>query len=682
MKRTNKKGFTIVELVIVIAVIAILAAVLIPNISRLVRKAQVSNDLSLVRNLNLALETESATMDYPTAYDAFAAVKENGYDIAKIEAKASNNKILYDEVNKCFVYLNGVNLEYYPNSKKGDKATPNHQLWTVVTSVKDAENSKYSVYWNGGDGATVEVKDVGFDVGENKNVTVTVKAGTQELTVRTNGGDMTITSTGTVNHYGMIERGYLKEVASESYHEFGYVTSFIEVTKGHVVIEPKASVSIIAVSGSNVSVEQKAGAELFKVAPTGGNTIDTSKIKVLANDIITTVELGDLTKLRYGGGTGIDSDPYQLYTAAHLVAFAKDVNEGKKLTDNGFVNAKLCADVDISGMGWEPIGTVEHAFLGSFDGGEHTINGLTNKGYVASVKLFGQTSTAMNFGMAYGFFGVIGDMTGDAASEIMTFKDINFTNVDIDMDNTNMLGVLIGADTKAAKAESATVNPNLKRGLVVENITTAGTINCANKSGSTVSGVVGKIYTNGTVNITNCENKVNITVSGDTNKVAGILGFVNDFTAITVDKCVNSGSISIQSRAGYVAGILSYGSGAETPPVKTMTITNNVNKGDIKSEMVHGSTFGIKNLEVTADSYNNTTYIMCCASWSLSSGSTVNLTGNKNEGGTITTTGDKAPENFVGYYINLNQSKKLTNDYNGMNGKLTKQSNGTFTVGQ
>ena len=39
MKRSNKKGFTIVELVIVIAVIAILAAVLIPTIAGLVKKA-------------------------------------------------------------------------------------------------------------------------------------------------------------------------------------------------------------------------------------------------------------------------------------------------------------------------------------------------------------------------------------------------------------------------------------------------------------------------------------------------------------------------------------------------------------------------------------------------------------------------------------------------------------------
>lgn len=42
MKKMNKKGFTIVELVIVIAVIAILAAVLIPTFSGVVAKAQES----------------------------------------------------------------------------------------------------------------------------------------------------------------------------------------------------------------------------------------------------------------------------------------------------------------------------------------------------------------------------------------------------------------------------------------------------------------------------------------------------------------------------------------------------------------------------------------------------------------------------------------------------------------
>ena len=42
MKRNNKKGFTIVELVIVIAVIAILSAVLIPTFGGIVDKANAS----------------------------------------------------------------------------------------------------------------------------------------------------------------------------------------------------------------------------------------------------------------------------------------------------------------------------------------------------------------------------------------------------------------------------------------------------------------------------------------------------------------------------------------------------------------------------------------------------------------------------------------------------------------
>ena len=42
MKKMNNKGFTIVELVIVIAVIAILAAVMIPTFSGVVQKANTS----------------------------------------------------------------------------------------------------------------------------------------------------------------------------------------------------------------------------------------------------------------------------------------------------------------------------------------------------------------------------------------------------------------------------------------------------------------------------------------------------------------------------------------------------------------------------------------------------------------------------------------------------------------
>ena len=66
MINSKKKGFTIVELVIVIAVVAILAAVLIPTFSNLVKKANVSADTQAVRQMNTALAIYEAENGKPT----------------------------------------------------------------------------------------------------------------------------------------------------------------------------------------------------------------------------------------------------------------------------------------------------------------------------------------------------------------------------------------------------------------------------------------------------------------------------------------------------------------------------------------------------------------------------------------------------------------------------------------
>ena len=58
MKKMNKKGFTIVELVIVIAVIAILAAVMIPTFGGIIERANQSSAMQEATNLYKALLTE------------------------------------------------------------------------------------------------------------------------------------------------------------------------------------------------------------------------------------------------------------------------------------------------------------------------------------------------------------------------------------------------------------------------------------------------------------------------------------------------------------------------------------------------------------------------------------------------------------------------------------------------
>ena len=77
----NKRGFTIVELVIVIAVVAVLAAVMIPTFAGIVEKATVSADTRKVRDMNIILAAENSSEPAPDEVsDVIGLLRNSGID--------------------------------------------------------------------------------------------------------------------------------------------------------------------------------------------------------------------------------------------------------------------------------------------------------------------------------------------------------------------------------------------------------------------------------------------------------------------------------------------------------------------------------------------------------------------------------------------------------------------------
>ena len=97
MKKMNKKGFTIVELVIVIAVIGILAAVLIPTFSSVIEKANANSALQAARNEYTLYVAENA--EALDGSEDLVIVVDNKYYVPVTDGQlgeVSTNKPNYD----------------------------------------------------------------------------------------------------------------------------------------------------------------------------------------------------------------------------------------------------------------------------------------------------------------------------------------------------------------------------------------------------------------------------------------------------------------------------------------------------------------------------------------------------------------------------------------------------------
>ena len=99
MKKTSNKGFSMVELIIVIAIMAILAAALAPSLIKYINKSRLSTDIqtgtTIASAINAALAVEKA-YDAASSYDKTQTLVNNSYFFFPIQIDSSSF-----ETSKC-----------------------------------------------------------------------------------------------------------------------------------------------------------------------------------------------------------------------------------------------------------------------------------------------------------------------------------------------------------------------------------------------------------------------------------------------------------------------------------------------------------------------------------------------------------------------------------------------------
>ncbi len=618
MKKLNNKGFTIVELVIVVAVIAILAAVLIPTVSGLVKTAQTSADVTLVKNVNLILATERATEGKnATMQEALDDAFDGGYDVKKLTPTNSDNLILWDQESDNFVlYANGK----YNNAGAEVKVTDEYKLWNIYTEMPAEADQKYSIYYNGTE-TVANVNGVGFDAGESSVETVNYvnTTGTaKSVVIRTNSANTNLNidaATDTVNHYGNVGKVDAVAIDMNCYNEYG-TAAYVKVTAGKVVVKAGGEIAVafvnnensanavVTVDGgsveqgytlaadagsSNVALTQKAESEVEALADDAIKKALVEEILVNTSNITAWIEmpLDDVTL----EGTGSEADSYKITNALQLALVAKNVNNN--VDDGAYAGAyyKLMNNIDLSSKGWAPIGTGLYPFHGNFDGNGKTISNVElDKKYI-DISSWGQTDGAKNEGFAYGFFGVVGWKEGSHAGEKVSITNLTL-DVSFETNGSTALGGLVGADAAAHKG--SVVNSSLACDIEIANIIVNGKVLATNATGSTVGGVVGKLYTKGNITVDGCVNNAEVkseSIEGES-KLGGILGFFSGASNATITNNTNNGDVSSLIRGrNKAAGICLSGATSSS-----INISGNKNTGDIT-----GSSYAVAAIAFSAN---------------------------------------------------------------------------------
>ena len=190
-------------------------------------------------------------------------------------------------------------------------------------------------------------------------------------------------------------------------------------------------------------------------------------------------------------GKGTEAEPLMVATRADLRNLADFI----ATTDNTQLFVKQIADIDMTGMTMKAIGSTDHPFLGTYDGGGHTVTLDINSDAAGENALFGCigegasikdlvttgsiTTTAIHAG------GIVSQMRGGTLSRCYSTVTIH-----LNKDRQAMAGGLVGMVSA--------------REAVITDCAFAGCIDKGSYNPTDIGGIVGMVINEKSLTISNC----------------------------------------------------------------------------------------------------------------------------------------------------------------------------------
>ena len=287
----------------------------------------------------------------------------------------------------------------------------------------------------------------------------------------------------------------------------------------------------------------------------------------------------------FAGGTGTESDPYQIADGAQLAYLASEVNKGQPYENSYFV---LTADIDLANHDWTPIGnsfsdalfggTDYHLFAGNLDGKGHTIFNISIG-----------TENAPLESDVFGLFGATGGK----------ISNLNLDDITIYGTAKNVSGYIIGlAGALAGSASGPIENCHVANLSMTMNTPDSGTA-----AAYWIGGLVGAL--DGSQHIEECSASGTIKERSGKGSIGGLIGEMGKAAKITYSHA----DVALDVKPDYygganVGGLIGKGNGENDPEtvISNCYATGNVTGGAYSGGFA-GSLWGlnIKNCYATGD---------------------------------------------------------------------------------